>query len=42
MPYQKAVLSLDDARKAMDRMLQEAHTPPTVRSRLPSSTTRES
>jgi glc operon protein GlcG len=24
MPYQKAVLSLDDARKAMDRMLQEA------------------
>jgi len=24
MPYQKAVLSLDDARRAMDRMLQEA------------------
>jgi glc operon protein GlcG len=24
MPYQKAVLSLDDARNAMDRMLQEA------------------
>jgi uncharacterized protein GlcG (DUF336 family) len=28
MPYQKAVLSLDDARKAMDRMLQEAHKTP--------------
>jgi len=24
MPYQKSVLSLDDARRAMDRMLQEA------------------
>jgi glc operon protein GlcG len=24
MPYQKAILSLDDARRAMDRMLQEA------------------
>jgi len=28
MPYQKAVLSFDDARKAMDRMLQEAHKTP--------------
>jgi glc operon protein GlcG len=28
MPYQKAVLSLDDAQKAMDRMLQEARKTP--------------
>jgi len=28
MPYQKTVLSLDDARKAMDRMLQEATKTP--------------
>jgi glc operon protein GlcG len=29
MPYQKAVLSLDDARRAMERMLQEALKAPT-------------
>ena len=29
MPYQKPVLSLDDARRAMDRMLQEALKVPT-------------
>ena len=28
MPYQKTVLSLDDAQKAMDRMLQEARKNP--------------
>ena len=28
MPYQKAVLSLDDAQKAMNRMLQEANKAP--------------
>jgi glc operon protein GlcG len=28
MPYQKAVLSLDDARRAMDLMLQEAYKEP--------------
>jgi glc operon protein GlcG len=28
MPYQKAVLSLDDAQRAMGRMLQEAHKAP--------------
>jgi len=28
MPYQKSVLSLDEARKAMDRMLQEAFKAP--------------
>jgi len=28
MPYQKAVLSLDDAQRAMQRMLQEANKAP--------------
>jgi uncharacterized protein GlcG (DUF336 family) len=28
MPYQKPILSLDDARRAMERMLQEAHKAP--------------
>ena len=32
MPYQKAVLSLDDAQRAMALMLQEAGKAPIVRS----------
>ena len=30
MPYQRSVLSLDEAHKAMDRMLQEAFKAPIV------------
>jgi hypothetical protein len=40
MPYQRPVLSLEDARKAMAGMLEEALKTLIDRSRLPSATNR--